>query len=564
MTFRVYPDPPERPLSVASGTTSDPVAIEELLGLPNVIGLRPMFIRFAVMDRACNPPAGPAPTVLLISDGNQFEVTVNEVDPTPTPVAVGGAAFATIIPPDAAGRGVYLLRVSKKQTAAAIAWRLRFRNNHSDTQQYTWVVADTDAETRRPWIDLPTTATFEAYIDQTVTEPIPVANRGTGPLTIRDRAGFVLGEFPEVLEEFVLVRVPARVNPNACADLKISFTAGLAFPSPMTSSAVYDASSDDTTAQAQEMRGHNRRVTLKGRTKGFPPGTILVLEPDVGDSVALRAVNPITGAPLMVLGPLFVRASALAVEADGRILVAGSPSSLFPRIGEPLDEGVVVRVEPTGLVSDEFSGQLLATPSGVAVEDGGTIVVSDERAFGDKGGVIRIDPATGAQTPLARGGEMFVSPLAVAVGKDGTVLVLARTPDSSQGIFRIHPQTGVQSLLTRIAFSHNMAEMAVEANGKILIASLLETVGGSVTNSVGSLRRVNPAPLQESTLISVSDQSLRPVGMAVEPDGRILIANSGTPGLTRVNQFSGQRTSIFADLIRDHPLAIAVVPAASD
>jgi hypothetical protein len=32
MTFRVYPDPPERPLSVAPGATSPPVSIEELVG----------------------------------------------------------------------------------------------------------------------------------------------------------------------------------------------------------------------------------------------------------------------------------------------------------------------------------------------------------------------------------------------------------------------------------------------------------------------------------------------------------------------------------------------------
>ncbi|TLZ82898.1 MAG: hypothetical protein E6K11_00865 [Methanobacteriota archaeon] len=43
-----------------------------------------------------------------------------------------------------------------------------------------------------------------------------------------------------------------------------------------------------------------------------------------------------------------------------------------------------------------------------------TILVADEDAFGGSGGVIRVDPTTGAQTVVSSGGN-FVDPVGIAV-----------------------------------------------------------------------------------------------------------------------------------------------------
>jgi sugar lactone lactonase YvrE len=525
MTFRVYPDPPERPLSVAAGATSAPVPIEELVG--SGPGGATMFIRFAVIDADCTPPASPAPTVLLIADGSEFQVTsVDSVDPTP--VAAGGAAFATIFPPGPAGRGVYRLDVFK-QTTTPIAWQLRFRNNHTATQRLTWVVADQAAETRQPWIDLPEAASVEFTPGEPATTAIRAANLGTGPLTISDRAGSSPGP------GFALTAVPAAISPNACADLQVSFTAPdtLATSAAAVYAAVYAATSNDTTAQ--QTPGHNRRVSLNATTR---TGTIILLEQRGAGHIELFEVHPITGARTrLAFRTPFVLPTAVTVEADGNILVVDP--ELFGGAGG------VVRVDPaTGHQAKVSSGQMFVRPNGVAIEADNTIVVTDETAFDGKGGVIRVDLATGAQIALSRGGEVLVNPVAVAVEADGTILLLARTPDGAGGVFRVHPRTGGQTMLSVLSFSAAFG-VAVEANGTILVARHVHGAGGGFTFSEGSVVRIEPNTGQQSTL--TSGDSLHPVGLAVERDGRILIVDDGAfgpRGVIRVDPVSGQRTKL--------------------
>jgi hypothetical protein len=128
----------------------------------------------------------------------------------------------------------------------------------------------------------------------------------------------------------------------------------------------------------------------------------------------------------------------MGLDADGDILATTSPGCTFPRI---------LSVDPTtGAQTSISSGGLFSHPEGVAVEATGQIVVGDTQAFGGPcpapgcGGIIRVDPISGAQSIVsnntvsaaAGGGEFFVDPgllaivpAAAQVPEPGTLLLLA-------------------------------------------------------------------------------------------------------------------------------------------
>ncbi len=69
------------------------------------------------------------------------------------------------------------------------------------------------------------------------------------------------------------------------------------------------------------------------------------------------------------------------------------------------------------------SGGDFVSPIGIAVARGGTVLVADADAFGGPGGVIRVDPVTGAQTKVSAGG-LFSNPFDITVEADGSILVV--------------------------------------------------------------------------------------------------------------------------------------------
>jgi hypothetical protein len=78
-------------------------------------------------------------------------------------------------------------------------------------------------------------------------------------------------------------------------------------------------------------------------------------------------------------------------------------------------QGGVIRVDPaSGAQTTVSSGGSFFDPSGVALEADGDILVADQNAFAGPGGVIRVDPASGAQTTVSSGGS-FLHPTGVAV-----------------------------------------------------------------------------------------------------------------------------------------------------
>jgi hypothetical protein len=256
MPFQVYPIPQTAPLSVPASGASLLIPISELVGLDPVTNLNTMFIRVVKIGGNCAPTGPPHPTFRL--KANTGDAMPVPTFPTTQPLynLPGGAgvevADATM---EIEANDIYRIRLFILQPGSS--WQIQIVNTDpTSAHGFTWVVADNDADTRKPWIHLPATQAYDVLTTQAVPLSIRVENRGTGPLTISDAVGFSPGG------NFVLTTVPPAISPNACDNLRMTFT-GPAVPG--TSSAVYLATSDDPTAQLGSE--HNRRVSLSATTR---------------------------------------------------------------------------------------------------------------------------------------------------------------------------------------------------------------------------------------------------------------------------------------------------------
>src|SRR5688500_1962954 len=169
----------------------------------------------------------------------------------------------------------------------------------------------------------------------------------------------------------------------------------------------------------------------------------------------------------------------------------------------------------------------------------GDIVVVDGFAFGTpgtldpSGGVIRVDPATGAQAAIASGGFIF-NPVGMALEADGHILIGNPGLDASN-VLRIDPATGTQTIAASGGYVVYPFDLAVEADGHILIAD----------PSARAIIRVHPVTGAQ-TIVS-AETSFAPTGIAVEANGQIVVADARAPGggaLVRVDPVTGARTTL--------------------
>jgi sugar lactone lactonase YvrE len=179
-----------------------------------------------------------------------------------------------------------------------------------------------------------------------------------------------------------------------------------------------------------------------------PNGDLLVADGEAfGGGGGILRVNPSTGAQTVVAqGGRFVAPIGVALAPSGEIYVAD-----FDALGVP---GAIFRVDPVnGAQTVVSSGGHFAQPSTVAVAANGDLLVVDSLAFGGPcaigcGGIIRVDSATGAQTPVASG-DPFLRPQDLVVSSDG-ILLVANLGASGRGsaILRVDPISGSHTVLT--------------------------------------------------------------------------------------------------------------------
>ena len=296
---------------------------------------------------------------------------------------------------------------------------------------------------------------------------------------------------------------------------------------------------------------------------GAPPvelaeGDIVVM--NVADQPPIRElvrVDPLTGETTTISsGGLLEQTAGIEVDANGDILVAagGTP--------DPTDPGGVIRVDPaTGTQTRLSSGELFVRPADVAIEADGDIIVVAQPDDMSRSALWRLNPVTGAETAVSAGGS-FVSPRGVAIEADGNILVADadafHDPDVSPGlpggVIRVDPTTGAQTTVSAGGSFADPLGIALEADGNILVAELSSGFGTPFFE--GGIIRVDPATGAQTTVSSLvtGDALPNPRALAVEADGSIVAIASG--GLRRVDPVTGDASFLAA---AGH-LGVAVVP----
>jgi sugar lactone lactonase YvrE len=294
------------------------------------------------------------------------------------------------------------------------------------------------------------------------------------------------------------------------------------------------------------------------------PGDIIaVFFTDQPPNRDLVRVDPVTGDTTTISsGGLLQQPGGIEVEPDGDILVAAFGTGL------PNDPGGVIRVDPlTGAQTRLSSGELFVHPTDIALEADGDILVVAEPAELGRPALFRLNPVTGAETIVSSGGS-FVTPHGVAVEPDGDILVVDLEafddPDSEPqfrfpgGVIRVDPVTGAQTTVSSGGLFSDPIGIAVEADGNILVADRFAGLG-TPPFFFGGLIRVDPATGAQTTLSSLGtgDDLTNPTAVAVEADGNIIAATGST--LHRVDPVTGA-ASFLAGVGHN---GVAVVPPLS-
>jgi DNA-binding beta-propeller fold protein YncE len=198
-------------------------------------------------------------------------------------------------------------------------------------------------------------------------------------------------------------------------------------------------------------------------------------------------------------------------------------------------------------------GSLFTRPFDLAIEPDGNLVVADMGEPNQKdGAVIRVDPVSGRQSLVSSGG-LFYDPAGIAVGLGGDLYVVDNlAADNSGGVIRVDPRTGEQQLIASNAPGLPMLfdlpfGIAVDPDGSLVVSNR-RTEGDLPAQCAasGSVIRVDPTG-GATTLISPlpGPPSLfaRPLGVAVDADRSIVVANecTGAAGLVRVAPVGGRQ-----------------------
>jgi DNA-binding beta-propeller fold protein YncE len=288
----------------------------------------------------------------------------------------------------------------------------------------------------------------------------------------------------------------------------------------------------------------------------FSTGAVVLrTEPGTGSLVEVSRNGP--------QGNLFQRPYDLAVEPGGQLVVAD--------LGEPnRKDGAVIRVDPlTGVQSLVSSGGEFFDPAGIAVAPDGWIYVVDNRAPDNDGAVIRVDPRTGAQTLVTErssrpGRRELDLPFGIAIERDGNLVVSNRESPAPLPVLcqvlgkvvRVDPVSGNQVKVSGAGHIAWPLGVAVAPDGRIVVANECGAGGGLVLLDGPAQRVLTPNGSQ--------DVLVTPERVAFDPGGRLLVSDfgagpDGEGGIVSVDPDTGAQSLVRSGELFNHPLGIAVV-----
>jgi hypothetical protein len=301
----------------------------------------------------------------------------------------------------------------------------------------------------------------------------------------------------------------------------------------------------------------------------------VVTKQSVPAPVILRA-DPATGGLAEISrngsqGDLFRHPYDIAVAADGSLLVADMGA--YATSTDRTPDGRIIRVDPvSGQQSVVTQGEHLVDPAGLALAPDGLIYVVENVGTSGSPGVVAVNPTTGAQSVVTQSGQLCY-PFGIAVGADGALLVTSYG-DFSDGttivncqhdfgaLIRIDPATKAQSILSRNApewgnLFRNPLGITVEPGGRILIVN---QNGGTALIAVDPGTGVQDAETPNTS----TDRVVVPQRAALTPDGDVVVSDFTLDdlegGLVSVTLSTGAQSILRQDrTLFNNPLGVAVV-----
>jgi sugar lactone lactonase YvrE len=264
------------------------------------------------------------------------------------------------------------------------------------------------------------------------------------------------------------------------------------------------------------------------------------------------------------------RTPADAAAAD--ILVADLDAGGLPQNGP----GRIIRLSDAGSETGAYSSVDFIEPSGIALAPNGDLLVADAEAFGGTGGIIRLSSTTGAKITDYQGGNL-VEPTAVAALSTGEILVVdqdafpsgtqcddSEPPDEVKfgcgAVIKIDPATKAQTRFDSGAAFWNPSGIAIAPDGSILVADLdAPGPGASAGGGPGRVFRLSSAGAKIAEY-SIPG-SVEPSGVAVDSTGDMFVVDAvafaGHGGVFRLNS-SGQKIREYFGGDFDEPTGIAI------
>jgi uncharacterized delta-60 repeat protein len=268
-----------------------------------------------------------------------------------------------------------------------------------------------------------------------------------------------------------------------------------------------------------------------------------------------------------IINPLST-VNALALQSDGRLIIGGSFTSVYPETALSADSiSYVVRVNPDGTLDSSFIPQPNQAVNAIAVQADGDVVLG-----GYFTALYPLDSATGiTRNHIARVSDFGVPDATLDPDSTGTVYASASQSNGQTLIGGTFLSVGgvTQSYMARLnangsvdttfepAFNGPVQAIVVQPNGEIIVGGSFSEVDGFVRNYIV---RLNPDGTIDGAFNPNPNANI--TTLALQSDGKILISG-GFGELTPNGSPSGYAVNNFARLNADGSLDTTFNPSPS-
>jgi uncharacterized delta-60 repeat protein len=220
----------------------------------------------------------------------------------------------------------------------------------------------------------------------------------------------------------------------------------------------------------------------------------------------------------------------VVVQPDGKILIGGDFTSLSPNFGTAVSRNRIARLNPSGLLDTLFSPGADSSVNAIAVQADGKILLGGSFtsvAGQPRNRLARLNPDGTLDVAFDPNANDSVS--SIVVQADGRILVGGRFngPNSIGGqprnfIARLDPITGLAD-----SFDPNantlVSSIVVQSDGKVLVNGAFTSIGGQLRNYIARLDAATGLADQFDPNANSAVESI-----AVQADGRIVVGGGFT------------------------------------